>query len=113
MLTSLWDDYEIISAKDVYIGNIDSDDYETADFEIYVDSDASGDVKIPVHYEYMDSNNNKYYVDDNLILRLFTEEETEKYGNGQANSKALYVIGAIVVVVLLFIGWRILRRKKR
>jgi len=107
------DKYDLLSEREVYIGNIDSDDYDTADYELYVDSTVSGNVKIPIHYEYMDANNNKYSVDNELELRLFSDEETEKFGNGdQADTKTIVIVAVLVGAVLLFIIWRIYKRSK-
>ena len=50
------DDFEVISPKEVYLGNIDSDDYETAEYQIYVKG-GNGDIKVPLTIEYKDTNN--------------------------------------------------------
>jgi len=46
------DDYETISSDNVYIGDLDSDDYETADFKINVKRLKSSKLNIPVHFEF-------------------------------------------------------------
>jgi len=107
------DSFDLLSEKEVYIGNIDSDDYDTADFDIYVKSSASGTVDIPIHYEYMDANNNEYSFNKDLELKLITAQQAEEYGATSGPSRTnIIVISSIIVVVLLFIIWRIYKRCK-
>src|SRR3989344_4930941 len=42
------DKYRIISPAEVYIGNIDSDDYETADFKLYVEKTSEKKIVLPL-----------------------------------------------------------------
>ena len=72
-----------------------------------------GNLMLPIVYTYMDPNNNKYTIEKDIELRLFSTEETEKYGNGTDDSKALYWIIGVVAVILLFIAWRVHRRYKK
>jgi hypothetical protein len=41
--------YTILSPEEVYIGNIDSDDYETADFDLFVKQGAPKEFSIPLN----------------------------------------------------------------
>ena len=107
------DGFELLSENEVYMGNVDSDDYETAEFEIYVETDAGNMVILPVHYEYMDANNNKYKAEDNIEVRLFSVQEEKKFGNGDQNNTARYWVVAIILIVVLFIGYRIYKRRKK
>ena len=52
--------YKVLSPYEVYIGNIDSDDYETADFKINVDKASKEKVILPLTIEYNDANNQEY-----------------------------------------------------
>ena len=52
--------YEIVSPAEVYVGNIDSDDYETADFKISLNKVKEKEVILPLSLEYKDANNNEY-----------------------------------------------------
>ncbi|MEE9525188.1 MAG: COG1361 S-layer family protein [Candidatus Woesearchaeota archaeon] len=101
--------YEIISPAEVYIGNIDSDDYETAEFNLYVKS-RKDIVPLPLVIEYMDSNNNKYSLTENLELRQYSSLEAKKYGLSRERS-----IGGVIIFIIVIggLGVYIWRQKKK
>ncbi len=106
------DQFELLSPSEVYIGNIDSDDYETADYDIYVKPGVTGDVAIPVTYQYMDANNNRYTDTANLTLKLYTQEEAEAIGVQKSNTTFI-VIAIVVILVIGFLIIRAVRKRRR
>ncbi len=104
-------DYEIISSDDVYIGNIDSDDYETAEFQLFVNQDQETDEEktliLPISVEYKDANTEEYTDTVDLELKLYDPHKLGM-GNGGPNFTLFFVV--IVVVVG---GYIIIRRKKK
>lgn len=99
---------EIIGSDEAYVGNLDSDDFSTAEFTLYV-KDAEEEVSLPVSVEYKDANNNNYRKEEALQLRLYSGSEAKKI-SGKGNGSYTWLI-AIVVVVGGFFGYR--RWKKR
>jgi len=71
--------YEILSAANTYIGKIDSDDYETIDFDLYIGQDET-EVSLPVTIEYKDANNKDYKEEIKVALPIYTAAEAKKYG---------------------------------
>jgi len=106
------DEYEILSPHEVYIGNIDSDDYETADYDLHVTDNVQGNLMLPITYTFMDANNNEYNIDQDIELRLYTMEDEERFGNSSQNPNALYWVLGIAVIVVAFIIWRVYKRKR-
>jgi len=106
MKLSETDDFEILSASnEEYIGNLDSDDFETVDFRILLKGKEL--VEIPITLEYMDNNNNFYEENLNLKLKIHSAEKL-----GESNGKAgIYFVVVVVVAVVAFIIYR--RRKKK
>jgi len=104
-------DYDIKSADEVYMGNIDSDDYETADFDLFVKANNGSIVMLPVHYEYMDANNNKFSQDIELELKLCKKGDPG-CANGE-NSKTGIIIAVVVLVVIGFLIFRAIRKRKK
>ena len=102
------EDYEIVSNKEDYIGNVDSDDYETAEFEIIVNS--KNDVLLPLKVEYKSANGETYSQDIQLNLPLFSGKEL-KQRQGEGGSPLIGVVVIVVIVVAGFLFWR--WRKKR
>lgn len=91
------DDFEIISVPIVYVGDVDSDDYETVEFDIFVDKTRENSVMIPLRLEYTDPNNERFVQDISLDLNLYTGREIKKYGlNGGR--------GISWILILLILG---------
>lgn len=106
------DEFEVLSAKEVYVGNVDSDDYETAEFDIYLLNGATKEEKtiiLPVNVEYRDTNNNLYQEPMELSLRVLSPA---KLGM-QSSSGGLYIFILILVVIAGIIIYRRVRKKKK
>ncbi|MBC8500819.1 MAG: hypothetical protein ISS25_02075 [Nanoarchaeota archaeon] len=106
MKLSETDKFEILSSSnEEYIGNLDSDDFETVDFKILFKGEDT--VEIPLELEYMDNNNNYYKEDLTLKLKVHSGEKL-----GTSNGKGVvYLVVIVVVAVVAFIIYR--RRKKK
>ncbi|MFW6449999.1 MAG: COG1361 S-layer family protein [Nanoarchaeota archaeon] len=97
-------DFEVLSSKEVYLGNIDSDDYEVADYQLYIPSTDKDTITVPVEYEYMDANNNKYTKTKEIEAPILTKEREEKLGlaEGPRINPVFYLLGAAIVIFLLY-----------
>ena len=101
-------DYKIVSSSQAYIGKIDSDDYDTATFRIYLKRLKDNRAEIPVSYEYMDGNNRKYSVDGSLTLEVYSASELGK-GGGSAG----IIIFAIIVIAIVYFFYRRWHKKRK
>jgi hypothetical protein len=103
------DNIKVFSAPEVYVGEVDSDDFETAEFDLYVGKAEDGAVMIPLSLEYRDTNNVLFKEDVEVPLRVFSGGDLRKIGGGTSP------VGIIVVVLIvgagLYLYWR--RRKKK
>ncbi|MFH0868022.1 MAG: COG1361 S-layer family protein [Candidatus Woesearchaeota archaeon] len=108
------DDYTIISPEDVYVGNIDSDDYETAEFKLFVKNKKKENVLLPILLEYRDANNKEYIENIKLELPLYTTSEAKQLGLAEGNGKVGFFVVIAVVVAGLFAyrRWRKGKKKK-
>ncbi|MFH1212096.1 MAG: COG1361 S-layer family protein [Candidatus Woesearchaeota archaeon] len=101
------DDFDIISSSsEEYIGNLDSDDFDTVEFTI--SADKSGEIILPLAVEYKDSSNNDYSDEYSIPLNVITTGEA---GIKQNSTGTIILIIILVIVVLFFVVRRI--RKKR
>ena len=101
--------YEILSQPNVYIGNIDSDDYESADFNLHVKGTRDKAIQLPLRVEYRDSNNKEFTKDTILNLRLYSGSEAKKYGLVPASNP----LKSILVLALILWGiWFYYKKKK-
>lgn len=101
--------YGILSSDEVYIGNVDSDDYETADFDLFVKKTKANKINLPLGISYSDANNKEYNEEIKLALQLYSASEAKKYGFVKGDSK----IGIVIIIVIVVGGFLIYRRRKK
>ena len=102
-------DYVVLSTKEQYVGNIDSDDYETTDFELYVTG--SEEITLPLKVDYMDANNNKYSDTVTLKLPIYSASEAKRLGLVQGSNSTGLII--IILIVGAGVWWYLRRRRKK
>lgn len=102
--------YDIISQPSLYVGSIDSDDYETADFDIYVKKTRDSTVQMPLRVEYRDANNKQFKKDVILSLNLYSSSQAQRYGLVKAGNSSLNFL--VIVVILAGIWYYFKKRKK-
>lgn len=90
------DDVKIISGNTVYIGNVDSDDFETVEFRVDVDGSK---VVFPVEIEYKDINNKVHSERLDIEYSLASKSEL-----GQGGSSSWIVF--IIILLAAFFAFR-------
>ena len=105
--------YRILSNDEVYVGNIDSDDFETADFKIFVEKNKNKSIAIPVSLEYKDANNNDFEKEIELQLNLYSASEAKELGLKEGNGFAGIIIVIIIVGGGLYFYRRYRKKKKK
>ena len=104
------DNIQVISSEEVYVGGIDSDDYETAEFDLFIEK-GKGEIKIPLTVEYMDANNDEYTKLVELSLPLYSSKEAKKLGLMQGGSAGGFIIMLIIIGGAIY-GYRKWKKKK-
>jgi hypothetical protein len=100
-------DYELLSNSDTtYIGNLVSDDYQTAEYNINILS-KENKINVPVTIQYRDSNNKYYEKSFNVELNLI---DSKKLG-GNSKGGAGWII--IIIIAVLVGGIWYYRRAHR
>lgn len=103
------DDYRLLSKSSYsYIGNLDPDDTESEDIEIFV-PDKIEEVNIPIRLNY-EINEVRHEQEETLVLNLLTTKEAKKIGLIESN-KTLITIFVILLIVLAVILWRKFRKR--
>lgn len=106
------DDFEIISGSTVYIGDLDSDDYETAEFDIYVKGTKEDHVVLPLKLEYTDPNNEEFMQNVALRVNLYSGEQLKRYGLSRGNGfTGIFII--LVIVIGGYFGYQKWKKKKK
>jgi len=105
--------FTLLSNPEVYIGKLDSDDYETAEYTLMVSSDAKDKITLPLHVEYRDANGQLFVKDLPLELKLFSGAELKQRTNGNASPLPAIIIVAVIVIAGILIFRRIKKGKKK
>lgn len=101
--------FTLLSDKDVYIGTVDSDDFETETFDVIFEDE---DARFIAIIEYKDFENSPIILSIDLPLQVYTRDEALKLGIIDRSTMPA-IISIIVTVILLWILWRTLRRRSK
>ncbi|MFA5258546.1 MAG: NEW3 domain-containing protein [Candidatus Pacearchaeota archaeon] len=96
------EDYEIISSNKKYIGDLDSNDFQSTTFTLKIVNNIK-DLTIPIKVDYKDSLNKDYSQEFKLPLKIRTGAEL-----GIANNS--YYLGLIALVLLIVLVIYLYRR---
>lgn len=98
--------FEVLSQDSIYLGSMIADDFQTAEFDLYVDSEDQ--LELPIKVDYRDGEGDK--TEEFTVQReLYTESELEKYGLSGGNS----TLPILIVLLVLAGGAAYYWRKKR
>ncbi len=103
---------QITGSNKVYIGNIDSNDFDSAEFSVFVKPTASSSINVPVELIYTDSGNNKITENKTIPIKIYTAKEAVELGLVAKNNTFVIVISVIGVLVLFFIYRRARKRAR-
>jgi len=105
-------DYEILSNSKAYIGNIEPDDFETEEFEIYVKKPCiicPNKIPIRVILDFKDNYNREIHKEEELQLRIFSRTEARAYGLIPKSSTLSYIL-LMIIIIYLYIVFREFRK---
>lgn len=102
----------LTSPSNVYIGNIDSNDFDTADFNIFVNTNAPSTINLPVQVTYTDSTNNQITENQIISVKTYTQKEAISLGLAKGNSTFIIIL-VVVLVIIIFLIYRRARKKRR
>ncbi|MCK5476694.1 MAG: COG1361 S-layer family protein [Candidatus Aenigmarchaeota archaeon] len=106
------DEYNILSTSGIYLGNLDSDDEDNAEYELFFHQyNYTKNVPLNVKISYRDSYNNKYTDSKKLDVVVHTKEDIAKYDEIKSSSSTTNYAIVLTFVLLVFWLWR--RRKKK
>lgn len=104
--------YDIVSQKNVYIGDVDSNDFQTADFSIFFKDNALSAISIPVTVVYKDITNKQYTKSFDVQMKVYNQQQAQELGL-QAKSNSMYYVAIVVTLILIFILYRVIRNRRR
>jgi len=107
------EDYELVSPTNYfYIGDIDSDDTESEELDIYINKRRDV-LHVPVKLKYVDSNNKPFQQQFDLTFDLYSTSELKKYGIIKTSSTSLFIFLIIIAGGLYYYYYRNYKKKNR
>ncbi len=100
----------IISEREQYIGDIDSDDFDSIGYKAYIKPSASGSIKLPVILKYRDATNKEFVEEKEISLNIYSLKEAQELGLVEKPNYMLYF--GIGIGVAVYIGYRIFKKRK-
>lgn len=107
--------FSLLSSKNVYIGDVDSDDFDEVDFNVFFKSSVSNRVGFPVTLKYQDVFNNKYEENFDVSLKVYSRERAVELGLIEKSYVGQIITWVVVLIVLWFVyrWWRKRRKNKK
>lgn len=101
--------FTLLSEKEIYIGTIDSDDFETATLDVIFKTKNS---LLNAVIEYKDFDNAVITKNIGLPIQVYTQDEAIELGIAKKSNTPLY-IGVVITIILIWILYRIIRKQVR
>lgn len=95
------DDYKLVASKEYYVGDLDSDDYRTADFELTSDKK---EFTLATKATFRDENNKLYTQNINVPVKIT---------NGSSSNGGSGWITFLLILIIVVLGYYIYRSKKK
>jgi hypothetical protein len=103
------DGFTLLSDDEIYIGEIESDDFETASFTVlFTDKRASAIAIV----EYINFENEQVVQNIQIPLKIYDAEEALKLGLTSKNNTPL-IVSVIITIILLWILFRTVRKRQK
>jgi len=101
------DSYKLVSTSNFfYIGDVDSDDTESEEIELYIEDDIEK-LQVPVKLKFFDANNKKFTQQTTLTMDLFSSRDLKKFGVIESNNT--WVI--FLLLIAAGVGFYFYRRR--
>ncbi|MFT4313439.1 MAG: COG1361 S-layer family protein [Candidatus Woesearchaeota archaeon] len=107
------EDYVILNSPNSYLGNLLSDDFETAQFEIYAHNTDAESIDLQFALSYRDSFYTQFTDEFSLPLRLFDRETAQNVGLLPTQGRGgLIFFGLLIIGIVAFVWYRKKKKSK-
>jgi len=104
--------YSLTSSNKVYIGDLDGNDFDTAEFSAFFKATSPTTLEIPVTITYKDIFNKEYKEDFSVPVKVYSQQDAISFGLIKKSNTTTYIVIAVVLVVIYIIYNRIRKRRK-
>lgn len=101
---------KFLNEREQYIGDVDSDDFDNVEYDVIVSENAPNSITLRVDLTYRDYTNKEFSETANLVLKTYSFKEAVKLG--LAKKPKIFVPVIITLVIIGYIVYRIIRKKK-
>ena len=101
---------QFISEKEQYIGDIDSDDFDNVEYNVYVSPSTPSLISFPLTLKYRDATNKEFEEQKEVTLRVYSLKEAQERGFVKKPNYFIFI--GIGLVILSYIGYRIRKKRK-
>jgi len=107
--------YQILTPKQVYLGGIISDDSETAEYDLFINSSLP-QIQLPIEISFSDAEGNKYSIQKTVEIKVYSKEAAIQLGIDKVVNTDPLVTG-LIAIILLYVLYRAIKfiffRKKK
>lgn len=101
--------YDLLSPETTYIGNIGSDDSDSASFDVFFNS-LSPSLYAKITYKDLDNQDQSETI--TLPIKVYTEEKALEIGLIKKNNTLLY-LGILIVLLIIWIIYRKIKKRNK
>ena len=94
--------YKILSTNKNYIGNLDSDDFDTAEFEIYSEDSEASVLPLKIILTYKDDYGKLFEEEHEIDVALYDKKNAIKYGLETPAGTNMIVNGILLIIITVF-----------
>jgi hypothetical protein len=106
--------YTILSSNKVYIGNLESDDFDTAEFEIYSEDSVAGKLPLKIKVKYKDNYGKYFEKTEEIDVELYNKRQLMKYGiEAPPGAGAIFNIMLLIIVSVFWVSMIMNLRKNK
>jgi len=99
-----------VSEREQYVGDVDSDDFDSVEYKVYIDDDALNRIRLPVILKFRDATNKEFTETKDVYLDIYSLKQAQELGLVAKPSYTYYILAGIVVV--FYFGYRIRKKRK-
>jgi len=102
---------KFLSDKEPYLGDINSDDFDSAKFTVFVSENAASTINMPVILKFKDATNKEFTETKTVTLKTYSLKEAQNLGLVKKPNYTTYII--VIVVIVGFIVYRKLKKRRK
>lgn len=104
--------YNILSQNKIYVGDIDSNDFQTEEFEIFFNPNPLKNVNLPINVKYKDVANKEYKKNYDLQLKVYTKKQAQNL-DLIPRDNTIYIVIVVIVLIIVFLIYRMIRKRRK